>query len=91
MIGAGHRTATTMKRVKPVVKNVLIAVLLVLVLALSVAVVRLENYHYASQVGMCSEFQTADPLSNGKRHDCLHRQQTRTSPLWHLFYALAGD
>jgi hypothetical protein len=72
-------------------KNIVIAALLLLALAMSAAVVRLENYHYGSQVGMCSEFKPADPLSNGKRHDCLHRQQTRTSPLWHLFYGLTGD
>lgn len=72
-------------------KNIVIAALVSAVLALSVAVVRLENYHYASLVGMCSEFQPADPFSNGRRHDCLHRQQTRTSALWHLFYGLAGD
>lgn len=72
------------------VKNLIITALLLVVLALSAAVVRLESYHYASQVGMCSEFQPGNPLENGKRHECLHRQQTRTSPLWHLFYGLGG-
>lgn len=72
-------------------KNALIAVLLLLVLALSASVVRLENYHYASQTGMCSEFQPGNPLENGKRHQCLHGQKTRTSPLWNLFYALTGE
>lgn len=70
------------------VKNVLIAVLLVFVLALSAAVVRLENYHYGSQVGLCGEFPIANPLSNAQHHECLHRQQTRTNALWHLFYGL---
>lgn len=37
-------------------KNIIIAVLAVCVLWLSVAVVRLENFHYASLVGMCPEF-----------------------------------
>lgn len=72
-------------------KNIVIAVLLVLVLALSTAVARLENYHYASQVGMCSGFQTSSPLGNSKHHECLHRQKARTSAWWNLFYGLIGE
>ena len=72
-------------------KNVLIAVLLLIVLGLAIAVVRLENYHDASRVGLCQEFLTANPLTNSKHHECLHRQQTRTSALWQLFYGFAGD
>lgn len=72
-------------------KNLVIVALLALIVVLSAAVMRLENYHYASLVGMCSEFQWADPFSNGKRHECLHRQETRTSALWHLFYGLTGN
>jgi hypothetical protein len=74
-----------------VAKNVVIGLLAIVSMVLTAAVVRLENYHYASQVGMCSEFQPANPLSNGERHECLHRQQTRTSALWHLFYGLTGE
>jgi hypothetical protein len=72
------------------VKNVLIAILLVCVAVLAGAVVRLENYHYASFVGMCSEFKADDPFQAMKRHDCLHKQKTRTSPMWHLFYGIKG-
>lgn len=72
-------------------KNLAIAALLLIVLALSAVVVRLENYHYASLLGMCSQFQPGYPLENGKRHECLHRQKTRTSPLWDLFYGLTED
>jgi len=74
-----------------VAKNVVIAALLLCVLALSAAVVRLENYHYASQVGMCSEFPASDPLGNVGRHECLHQRETRTSALWHLFYGVVGE
>ena len=73
------------------VKNILIAALLVCLAALSAAVVRLENFHYASFVGMCSEFKAEDPLQTVKRHECLHKTETRTNPMWHLFYALRGD
>ena len=73
------------------VKNILIAALLVCLASLSAAVVRLENFHYASFVGMCSEFKAEDPLQTVKRHECLHKTETRTNPMWHLFYALRGD
>jgi hypothetical protein len=73
------------------VKNFIIAALAVCVLWLSVVVVRLENFHYASVVGMCPEFKADDPLQGFKRHQCLHAKETRTSPLWHVFYGLAGE
>jgi hypothetical protein len=58
---------------------------------LSVTAVRLENFHHASLVGMCAELKADNPLENTKRHACLHSTETRTSPLWHMFYALSGD
>ena len=73
------------------IKNSIIAILLLCIVFLSAVVVRLENFHYASVVGMCSEFKSDDPLQTVKRHDCLHNTETRTSPLWHLLYALLGD
>ena len=73
------------------IKNIEIAALLVCVVVLSVTVVRLENFHYASVVGMCPEFKADDPLQTVKRHNCLHSTETRASPLWHLFYALLGE
>lgn len=73
------------------VKNILIAVLLVCLVALSAVVIRLENFHYASFIGMCAEFKPEDPLQTMKRHECLHKTETRTNPMWHLFYGLLGD
>lgn len=73
------------------VKNIVIAVLLVCITALAAAVIRLENCHYASFVGMCNEFKADDPLQAVNRHDCLHKQETRTNPMWHLFYALKDE
>jgi hypothetical protein len=73
------------------IKNFVIIFLLVLVALLSRAAVRLENYHYASFVGMCAEFKSDDPLQAVKRHECLHKKETRTSSLAHLFYALVGE
>jgi hypothetical protein len=72
-------------------KNIVITLLITLVIWLSSAVIRLENFHYASFVGMCNEFKTDDPLQTLKRHNCLHNKETRTSPLWHILYALQGE
>ncbi|MES2027183.1 MAG: hypothetical protein V4448_16660 [Pseudomonadota bacterium] len=73
------------------IKNIAIAVLLLCVGYLSVTVVRLENFHYASLVGMCPEFKTNDTLQSVKHHSCLHATETRTNPIWHLIYALSGE
>jgi hypothetical protein len=54
----------------------------------SSAIIRLENYHYASQIGMCAEAEHQGPLNLVARDRCLNRQQTRTNPLWHLLYGL---
>ena len=72
-------------------KNITIIVLLACVVVLSFRLVELENFHYGSLVGMCSQFNTGDPLQNTKHHECLHKTQTRTNALWHLFYALRGE
>ncbi len=72
-------------------KNIIITLLITLVLWLSSAVIRLENFHYASFVGMCKEFKTDDLLQTVERHDCLHNTETRTNPLWHILYALQGE
>ncbi|WP_017993792.1 hypothetical protein [Rhizobium leguminosarum] len=70
------------------------SVLLVLSLGLNVwmgvALARLENYHYASQLGMCAEYLGPDLSQQIKRDNCLDGKQTRTSALWHIFYALTN-
>jgi hypothetical protein len=70
------------------IKNIVITVLIIYVLALTRAVIRLENYHYASVVGMCSEYKLDDPLQSMQRQKCLSNTETRSNPFWHLFYAL---
>lgn len=72
-------------------KNVIIAILLLCIFILASAIIRLENFHYASVVGMCSEFNPNDPLQTVKRHNCLHNTETRTTPFGHIFYALRGE
>lgn len=66
-------------------KNVVIFVLLGMLVWFSSVIVRLENFHYASRIGMCSEI-GFDQLI--KRDQCLNATSTRTNWVWHLFYAL---
>ena len=73
------------------VKNIVIFLLLLALAWLSATIVRLENFHYTSVVGMCREFKADNPLQTVQRHRCLHSTETRTNPLWHLFYALSGE
>ena len=42
----------------------------------SSAIIRLENYHYASQIGMCAEAEHQGPSNLVARDRCLNRQQT---------------
>jgi hypothetical protein len=51
----------------------------------------LENFHYASQIGLCSEqgvVYANNPMANHQRNVCLDNIETRTSPLWHLYYGV---
>ena len=69
-------------------KNLAIVVLAVIVVWLSLQVIRLESYHYASFLGMCAEQDPKDPVAFAKRHQCLSETETRTSRVWHLWYGL---
>ena len=69
-------------------KNVLIAVLAVVVVWLSLQVVRLESYHYANFLGMCLEQDSKNPVASVIRDRCLHDSVTRNNSLWHLWYGL---
>lgn len=70
------------------IKNISIVILIICVLLLARSVIRLENYHYASVLGMCSEYKPSEPLQSVQRIKCLNNMKTRSNPLWHLFYAL---
>lgn len=69
-------------------KSSLIALLTIIVLTLIQAVTRLENYHYANQIGLCSEYNIKDPQQRIDRETCLHSKQTRNSWMQHLYAAL---
>jgi hypothetical protein len=74
-------------------------ILLGLTLGLSAVVVKIENQRYALLVGVCpsgTEFHEAllakgpSAIGDAKTDPaaCLKNVQTRTSPLWHIFYAI---
>lgn len=66
--------------------QVVVILLLVVIIWLSSAVVRLENYHYAVQIGLCEEFSGAEKLA--QKNECLNNSETRTGFWWHLIYGL---
>ena len=68
------------------VKNIIIFVLTTMLVWFGTTIVRLENYHYASRMGFCQEYQI--PLENQARNKCLSEKQTRTNPIWHLLHGL---
>jgi hypothetical protein len=63
-----------------------IVFLFVLLVWFGAAIVRLEKYHYASQVGLCSELNGLDSLV--EKDKCLSGTETRTHWSWHLLYGL---
>ena len=56
-------------------KNIILAVLVILCVWMGHRVVVLENYHYASQLNICNEY--ANPNDFAKREQCLNEQETR--------------
>ncbi len=72
---------------KPVLVGLTI-LLMVLLVWFGATIIRLENQNYAMHLGMCGEFNPADFQSVMERNTCLEEVETRTSPLWHLYYAL---
>lgn len=66
----------------------LVILLMVLLVWFGATIVRLENQNYAMQLGLCGEVNAADFQSVLERSRCLEEIETRTSPLWHLYYAL---
>jgi len=70
--------------------SALVAVLTLLIIWFGSTIVRLENYHYAVQVGMCG-LQTTSLEDASTRESCLANTQTRTSSFAHLWYALSGS
>jgi len=63
-------------------EKIIIVILLILLIWFGLVIIRLENYHYAVQVGFCMDKDLT------QRDSCLKEKETRTNPLWHLLYGL---
>ncbi|MFZ1987781.1 MAG: hypothetical protein WAV21_01970 [Minisyncoccia bacterium] len=70
--------------------SALVVVLVLIVIWFGATIVRLENYHYAVQVGMCG-LETTSFEEATKRESCLTTTETRTSSFAHIWYALSGS
>jgi len=72
-------------------KLLLLVISLALNVWLATSVVRLENIRYGLLVGVCSEEEHTSLQNSIERPrylECLQRTEARTSPLFHLAYAL---
>ena len=59
----------------------------------SFVVIRLEKFHYSTQIGMCSEYiiensKVIRKYDERKMYECLSKEQPRTSDWWNLIYGL---
>ena len=62
--------------------KIIITILMFIIIYLSIQIIRLENYHYAVQVGFCVD------VNQLERDDCLNKIKTRKDPIRHLLYGL---
>ena len=67
-----------------IIAGALVVGLVLLTIWLGSAVVRLENYRQVNLVGMCSQYNIADPIQRIQREDCLMKARTPTHWWWHL-------
>jgi hypothetical protein len=65
-------------------KNAVIVILLLLLVWFGAALIRVENERYALFVGVCKQ---ANGLTD---FTCLRTVETRTSHVWHIYYALTN-
>lgn len=60
----------------------------------SFAIIRLEKFHYSTQIGMCSEKiinkdnKVIREYDDIRMYECLSKEQPRTSEWWNLLYGL---
>lgn len=76
------------------IKNILLGALMCAVLLLCGVISYIENERYALLIGACpslaAEFDVRSRLNTPQTDQggCLRSTQTRTSPLWHIYYAI---
>ena len=69
-------------------ERIVILILLIFLIWFGANLVRLENYHYTVQVGMCNEYNENILNRFTERENCINNTKTRTSFIWHLLYGL---
>lgn len=70
-------------------KNIAFTVIAIaLAVRIIAALIGLENYRYANSRGMCSEFNTKDPVSRVLKDECLDGTFEASSSLWLLYKAI---
>ena len=67
-----------------------IALLTALLIWFGATIVEIENERYALSLEMCTLLDPAGIESVVERDQCLDDIETRTSWVWHLYYALGG-
>lgn len=67
-------------------EKIVIFILIILLFWFGATIVRLENYHYASQIGLCEN--EINPTKNIERDKCLNITKTRTNWIYNLIYGL---
>jgi len=77
-------------------KTLIIVVSLLMNIWFSTIIIKLERFHYSTQIGMCSE-RIIDKDNNVIRqyqekqmYKCLSQTEPRTSGLWDLYYGLTN-
>lgn len=71
--------------------KITIALLVLLLIWFGLTIIRLENAHYANFLGMCDKegvVYNTNPQALIERDQCSQAAETRTSGIWHLYYAL---
>ena len=72
----------------------LLVISLIVNIWFSFVIIRLEKFHYSTQVGMCSEKiidkdnHVIRQYQERKMYECLINNQPRTSDWWNLVYGL---
>ena len=72
---------------------VLLIISLLINVWFSFVIIRLEKFHYSTQVGICSQQKFIDKqilreYDEIKMYECLSKSEPRTSDWWNLLYGL---
>jgi hypothetical protein len=69
-------------------KTLLLVVSLLVNVWFSTIIIKLERFHYSTQVGLCGDYK--NELERIKVLECLEKKEPRTSGLWDLYYGITN-